>query len=115
MAKISKSVAKERIEQLRRELEEHNRNYYVLSTPVISDFEYDMLMMELQGLEARFPEFASEESPTRKVGSDLTEISEGFAQVEHRYPMPQRVSHHTDHHPVTRFGYISARLSFLRK
>ncbi len=87
MAKISKSVAKERIEQLRRELEEHNRNYYVLSTPVISDFEYDMLMMELQGLEARFPEFASEESPTRKVGSDLTEISEGFAQVEHRYPM----------------------------
>ncbi|HPK30643.1 MAG TPA: NAD-dependent DNA ligase LigA [Bacteroidales bacterium] len=87
MAKISKSVAKERIEQLRRELEEHNRNYYVLSTPVISDFEYDMLMLELQGLEARFPEFASEESPTRKVGSDLTEISEGFAQVEHRYPM----------------------------
>lgn len=87
MAKITKSFAKERIEQLRRELEEHNRNYYVLATPVISDFEYDMLMLELQGLEARFPEFATEDSPTRKVGSDLTDTNEGFTQVEHRYPM----------------------------
>lgn len=87
MAKITKSFAKERIDQLRRELEEHNRNYYVLATPVISDFEYDMLMLELQGLEARFPEFATEDSPTRKVGSDLTDTNEGFTQVEHRYPM----------------------------
>ncbi len=87
MAKISKSFAKERIAQLRRELEEHNRSYYVLSTPVISDFEYDMLMLELQGLEARFPEFASHDSPSLKVGSDLADPNEGFAQVEHRYPM----------------------------
>lgn len=87
MAKMSKSFAKERIEQLRRELEEHNRNYYVLATPIISDFEYDMLMLELQGLEARFPEFASEDSPSRRVGSDLTDTNEGFVQVEHRYPM----------------------------
>mgnify|MGYP000850620658 FL=1 len=87
MAKITKSFAKERIEQLRHELEEHNRNYYVLATPVISDFEYDMLMLELQGLEARFPEFASEDSPTHKIGSDLTDTNEGFAQVVHRYPM----------------------------
>ncbi|HQN24746.1 MAG TPA: hypothetical protein PK123_07515, partial [Bacteroidales bacterium] len=87
MAKITKSFAKERIEQLRRKLEEHNRSYYILATPVISDFEYDMLMLELQGLEARFPEFATEDSPTRKVGSDLTDTNEGFTQVEHRYPM----------------------------
>jgi DNA ligase (NAD+) len=87
MAKISKSFAKERIAQLRRELEEHNQNYYVLATPVISDFEYDMLMLELQGLEARFPEFASEDSPTHKIGSDLADTNEGFAQVVHRYPM----------------------------
>ena len=89
MAKISKSDAKERIGLLKRELERHNYNYYVLNAPSITDFEFDLLMGELQGLEKRYPEFATEDSPTRHVGSDLAAAGKGsdFAQVPHRYPM----------------------------
>ena len=88
MAKIGKTEAKERIEFLRRELEKHNYNYYVLNAPSITDFEFDLLMSELQGLEKKYPEFASEDSPTRHVGSDLSASGSGvFAQVPHRYPM----------------------------
>lgn len=91
MAKISKTSAKERIEFLSKELERHNRNYYVMNAPTISDFEFDLLMSELQTLEKMFPEFASQQSPTRHVGSDL-ETSKArngmeFEQVAHRYPM----------------------------
>lgn len=89
MAKISKSEAKERIGFLKQELARHNYNYYVLSAPSITDFEFDLLMSELQGLEKRFPEFASDDSPTRRVGSDLAGAGKGseFVQVAHRYPM----------------------------
>jgi DNA ligase (NAD+) len=78
------SEAKTRIEMLRREIEEHNQNYYVLNQPVISDFEYDLLLNELSTLEKKFPEFITEDSPTRRVGNDLTKE---FEQFEHRYPM----------------------------
>jgi DNA ligase (NAD+) len=78
------SEAKERIEQLRREIEEHNNNYYILNQPIISDFEYDILMNELDTLEKKFPEFVTPDSPTRRVGSDITRE---FVQYEHRYPM----------------------------
>ena len=74
----------ERIAQLRRELHEHNHRYYVLNQPVISDQDFDMLMHELQDLEARHPEVADPNSPTQRVGSDL---NEEFRQVEHKYPM----------------------------
>ena len=74
----------EKIERLRRELDEHNYNYYVLSAPTISDFEFDKMMKELQELEAAHPEFADPDSPTRRVGSDL---SKEFEQVVHKYPM----------------------------
>jgi len=91
MAKISKSAAKERIEFLKKELERHNYNYYVLNNPQISDFEFDLLMAELQGLEKMFPEFASADSPTLHVGSDLEQASSKspfqFEQIAHRYPM----------------------------
>lgn len=73
-----------RITALRKELEKHNHAYYVLSTPTISDREYDEKMHQLQRLEAEHPELADPASPTQRVGSDLTE---GFAQVMHRYPM----------------------------
>ena len=75
---------KERILQLRNQLHEHNRRYYVMNQPVISDQEFDMLMHELQQLEERHPELADPYSPTQRVGSDL---QEGFTQVAHRYPM----------------------------
>lgn len=73
-----------RIKALREELERHNYNYYVLSNPTISDFEFDKMMRELQDLEAAHPEFADPDSPTMRVGSD---ISKEFVQVKHKYPM----------------------------
>lgn len=74
----------ERIEQLRAELHRHNHNYYVLNNPEISDREFDMLLKELEALEARHPEMSDPNSPTQRVGSD---ISEHFVQVAHIYPM----------------------------
>lgn len=74
----------ERIYQLREELHTHNYNYYVLNAPVIGDIEFDHLMRELQDLEAKYPEVYDENSPTMRVGSD---ISKDFVQVEHKYPM----------------------------
>lgn len=74
----------ERIIQLRSELHRHNHCYYVLNAPEISDYDFDMLMRELQELEAAHPEMYDSTSPTQRVGSDLTHE---FAQVAHRYPM----------------------------
>ena len=73
-----------RIKSLREELEQHNYDYYMLSMPVVSDRMYDEKMRELQDLEMQFPEFANIDSPTQRVGSDL---SKEFVQVAHRYPM----------------------------
>lgn len=81
---ISKQYAKKRISELSEELKRHNESYYVLNAPIISDFEYDLLMNELATLEKMFPEFISPTSPTQVVGSDR---NEGFAQYNHRYPM----------------------------
>ncbi len=76
--------AKDRIEELRKELNRHNHNYYVLNTPEISDKEFDMLMKELEALEKEHPEYWDELSPTQRVGSDLTK---GFIHVVHERPM----------------------------
>lgn len=97
---MKKKEAQQRIKQLRLELETHNYNYYVLNNPVITDFEYDILMQELQQLESVFPEFQSPDSPTQKVGSDLSQshngnpslfpnsqAPQGFQQVAHKNPM----------------------------
>ena len=81
---MKQSEAKARIEKLRLEIEEHNHKYYVLNQPEISDFEYDILLNELDTLEKKFPEFIVENSPTQRVGSDITRE---FIQYEHRYPM----------------------------
>lgn len=75
---------RQRIEQLRRELHEHNYRYYVKNKPSISDYDFDQLMHELQKLEIRHPEMADPNSPTQRVGSDL---GGEFKQVSHRYPM----------------------------
>lgn len=74
----------ERILQLRAELHQHNHSYYVLNQPTISDRDFDFLMKELESLERQHPEMADPNSPTQRVGSDIT--SE-FQQVQHRYPM----------------------------
>ena len=75
---------KEQIEQLRRVLNEHNHNYYVLNSPTISDKEFDELLRKLQDLEAAHPELYDPYSPTQRVGSDITQ---GFKQVVHERPM----------------------------
>ena len=75
---------KQQIETLRRQLHDHNYNYYVLSQPAISDMEFDRLMRELTELEAQYPEYFDPNSPTVRVGSD---INKSFTQVTHRYPM----------------------------
>lgn len=72
------------IEDLRRQLDEHNYNYYVLSWPTISDYDFDMLLKELEKLEKEHPEFFDPNSPTQRVGSDL---NKEFEQVRHTYPM----------------------------
>ena len=76
--------ALERIKRLRQELNRHNHLYYVQAKPEISDFEYDSMLKDLEALEKKFPQLADDASPTRRVGSD---ISERFNQVEHKYPM----------------------------
>lgn len=82
--KPDKSDIKKRIDALSEELHQHNYNYYVLNSPTISDYEFDMKLKELQSLEDAYPEFRSPNSPTQRVGSD---INQEFRQVAHRYPM----------------------------
>lgn len=79
---------REEIRQLRKELMEHNYRYYVLSSPVISDVDFDQKMRRLQDLEARYPDMFDPKSPTQLVGSDLSPKQSGkWEQVAHRYPM----------------------------
>ena len=73
-----------RMRELEHELEYHSHRYYVDNTPEISDFEFDALLRQLQELEALHPEFADPNSPTKRVGSDLTAE---FQSVEHKYAM----------------------------
>ena len=93
---MGRSEAQHRIEELKAILWENSRKYYVDNAPVMSDYEYDQLMHELEALEAAYPEYATDDSPTRRVGSDIdlsagpaTEINvrSDFAKVPHRYPM----------------------------
>lgn len=72
------------IEQLREQIHLHNHRYYVLAEPTISDLEFDQMLKRLETLEQEHPELITPDSPTQRVGSDL---SEGFATVPHRYPM----------------------------
>jgi len=76
--------AKQRIEKLRAEINNHNYRYYVLDSPEISDAEYDELMRELQGLEEENPQFLTPDSPTQRIGAAPLEA---FGVVEHRYPL----------------------------
>jgi len=81
---MSPAEAKQRIESLSDELKQHNYNYYVLAMPTISDFDFDKKLTELAALEKQFPEFLSPDSPTQKVGGEVTKE---FQTVRHRWPM----------------------------
>ncbi|NNE55631.1 MAG: NAD-dependent DNA ligase LigA, partial [Flavobacteriales bacterium] len=76
--------AKQRIKELSQELREHNRKYYVLAQPDISDYEFDVKLKELQQLEEQFPDLAAPDSPTKRVGGDLTDK---FEKISHKFPM----------------------------
>ena len=94
---MEKEAAKKRIEELREVIRDNSRRYYVDNAPVISDYEYDHLMYELEDLEKAFPEFLVPDSPTQRVGSDLETQGAGenaepgirreFAHYPHRFPM----------------------------
>ena len=74
----------ERMEFLRQELEKHNKLYYENDAPVISDFEYDAMLRELEDLEAKYPIYATPDSPTKHVGG---RVNEKFSKVTHAVPM----------------------------
>ncbi len=81
---MQKKDISNKIEKLRKELSTHNHNYYVLSQPTVTDFDYDMMLKELEALEKEYPEFQDPNSPTVRVGTDR---DNNFIQVKHEYPM----------------------------
>jgi DNA ligase (NAD+) len=81
---MSPEEAQQRIDALSSELKQHNYNYFVLAMPTISDFDFDKKLEELNALEKQFPEYADPDSPTKKVGGDITKT---FVTVKHRWPM----------------------------
>jgi len=81
---MTSEQAKTRIKYLSKEIEQHNHNYYVLSQPAISDYEFDMMLEELIRLEKEFPEFLLPDSPSQRVGGAVTKE---FKPVKHKYPM----------------------------
>ena len=87
---MEKAQANKRIQELKSIINDANRRYYVDNSPVLSDYDFDMLLKELEALENAFPEFATPDSPTRHVGSDLKSGSsprKEFEQYPHKYPM----------------------------
>lgn len=83
-AGMSPSEASARIAALTKELNEYNYQYYVLANPAVSDYDFDLKLKELESLEQQFPEFLDPDSPTQKVGGDITQR---FNTVRHRWPM----------------------------
>ncbi|SEP38641.1 NAD-dependent DNA ligase LigA [Mucilaginibacter sp. OK283] len=81
---MSPAEAKKQIKALSAELKQHNYNYYVLAMPTISDFDFDKKLKELNKLEKEFPEFLDPDSPTQRVGGEVTKE---FVTVRHRWPM----------------------------
>ena len=81
---MEKAVAQKKIEELSKELHEHNHLYYVLSNPVVSDFQFDTMLKELQDLEEQFPAFLLPNSPSKRVGGAVTKE---FTSVKHKYRM----------------------------
>jgi len=81
---MNSEQAKERIQQLSEELHQHNHQYYVQHISVISDYDFDIKLKELQELEDKFPDFADANSPTKRVGGDITDK---FEKVRHKHPM----------------------------
>ena len=78
------NLIQSKIEELRRQLNRYNYEYYVLDAPTIEDRQFDILMRELEDLEKQYPQFQSPNSPTQRVGG---QVNKGFVQAEHSFPM----------------------------
>ncbi len=98
---------RQKIERLRQELNRHNHNYYILNAPEISDREFDAMMKELETLEAQYPEYHDDLSPTQRVGSDL---SKGFEHITHARPMMSLANTYNIEEVDEWFGRISRQL-----
>ena len=81
---MKRNEAKKQIQKLRDDINYHNYQYYVENNPVISDYEYDMLLKKLEALESQFPDLITPDSPTQRVGG---EPLKGFQTIEHKVPM----------------------------
>ena len=81
---MNKKQAEKRVKELRKKVEYYAKKYYDEDNPEISDFEYDMMMLELRTLESQYPELITKTSLTQKVGGT---VKEGFAKVEHEVPL----------------------------
>jgi len=81
---VNKNEAKKHIQELRKQIDYHNHQYYVLNNPIISDYEYDQLLRQLQDLETQYPDLVTPESPTQRVGGQPVE---GFTPVQHKIAM----------------------------
>lgn len=90
---MEKELAARRIIELTRMLEEHNYRYYVLADPTISDFDFDMMMKELEVLESKFPELADSNSPTRRVGGEITKSFDTFIHIRPMLSLSNTYSH----------------------
>ncbi len=89
---MNKSEAKERIEELKEQINHHNYLYYVKNQPEISDYEYDQMMRELMRLEKEFPEFATADSPTKRVGSDISNEFPTYPHLQEMYSIDNAFS-----------------------
>ena len=78
------SDVEKKIEALRNKIREHNYNYYVLTQPTVSDEQFDKLLKELEQLEKQYPELITSDSPTQRVGQDITNE---FNPIQHKIPM----------------------------
>ena len=105
MKQMDKTQANIRIGELRGIIDEANRRYYVENAPTLSDYEFDMLLKELEALEREYPELVTEDSPTQHVGSDL---KKEFDQYPHRYPLLS-LGNTYDIHEVEAFAERAAK------
>ena len=95
------------ITALRDELAEHNYNYYVLAKPIISDFDFDMKLKELEKLEVEFPKFADPNSPTQRVGSDISkDFEQSFVITTHN----EDVASIGEKQYILDYGILSSRI-----
>lgn len=101
---MGREEIKHQLEQMRREIEQHNHAYYVLNAPTISDYEWDQLLLKLQAIEAEYPDLITPDSPTQRIA---VEPAEGFKRVPHPAPILSLANAYSDEEVRAWFERIS--------